>query len=344
MPELASQPVERAAEAQERPVRGAATIPAHGAGIVAVAMCVPDRVVPNAQITERLGIDANWIAKRTGVRERRIAWPEERLSAFAAEAGDMALERAGLSASELDLVLVATMSADELTPNAAPLVAGELGATRAGAIDVGAACTGFLSALSLATAQIESGRAQNVLVIGADLLSRITDPDDRSTAGLLADGAGAAVVRATDSPGRIGPVVLGSDGAHSALITAGHDDRVIRMNGHDTFKHAVARMSRATLQALALADRTLDEVDLFVYHQANSRIIRAVGVELGLPGERTVDYLAGYGNTSAATIPMALTLAEEEGRLADGATVLLAAFGAGLAWGATVVEWGAPDA
>jgi 3-oxoacyl-[acyl-carrier-protein] synthase-3 len=336
MPELASQPREGAAEARERPVRGA--------GIAAVAMCVPDRVVPNAQITERLGIDANWIAKRTGVQERRIAWPEERLSAFAAEAGDMALERAGLNASELDLVLVATMSADELTPNAAPLVAGELGATRAGAIDVGAACTGFLSALSLATAQIESGRAQNVLVVGADILSRLTDPDDRSTAGLLADGAGAAVVRATDSPGRIGPVVLGSDGAHSALITAGHDDRVIRMNGHDTFKHAVARMSRATLQALALADRTLDEVDLFVYHQANSRIIRAVGVELGLPGERTVDYLAGYGNTSAATIPMALTLAEEEGRLPDGATVLLAAFGAGLAWGATVVEWGAPDA
>jgi len=336
MPELASQPAERAAEAQERPVRGA--------GIAAVAMCVPDRVVANAQITERLGIDANWIAKRTGVQERRIAWPEERLSAFATEAGDMALERAGVDASELDLVLVATMSADELTPNAAPLVATELGARRAGAMDVGAACTGFLSALSVATAQIESRRAENVLVVGADLLSRITDPGDRSTAGLLADGAGAAVVRAMDSPGHIGPVVLGADGAHSALITAGHDDRMIRMNGHDTFKHAVARMSRATLEALALADRTLDEVDLFVYHQANSRIIRAVGVELGLPGERTVDYLAGYGNTSAATLPMALTLAEEEGRLRDGAVVLLAAFGAGLAWGATVVEWGAPDA
>jgi 3-oxoacyl-[acyl-carrier-protein] synthase-3 len=336
MPELAGQALHAAIETPGREVRGA--------GIASVAMCVPDRIVPNAEITERLGIDANWIAKRTGVSERRIAWPEERLSAFATEAGDIALERAGMSAAELDLVLVATMSADELTPNAAPLVAGELGATRAGAIDVGAACTGFLSGLSLATAQIESGRAENVLVVGADLLSRITDPQDRATAGLLADGAGAAVIRAEESPGRIGPVVLGADGGHAALITASQTERVIRMNGHDTFKHAVARMSQATLQALSLADRTLDEIDLFVYHQANSRIIRAVGVELGLREELTADYLAGYGNTSAATLPMALTLAEEERRLADGSIVLLAAFGAGLAWGATVVEWGGPGA
>jgi 3-oxoacyl-[acyl-carrier-protein] synthase-3 len=307
-------------------------------------MCVPDRSVPNAEIAERLGIDASWIAKRTGVQQRRIAWPEERLSSFAAEAGEIALERAGVSATDLDLILVATMSADELTPNAAPLVAEELGAKHAGAIDVGAACTGFLSALSLATAQIESGRAENVLVIGADLLSRITDPGDRKTAGLLADGAGAALLRAEDAPGRIGQVVLGADGGHSALITASHAERVLHMNGHDTFKHAVARMSGATREALALADRTIDEVDLFVYHQANSRIIRAVGLELGLPPERTADYLAGYGNTSAATLPMALTLAEEEGRLREGATVLLAAFGAGLAWGATVVEWGGSDA
>jgi 3-oxoacyl-[acyl-carrier-protein] synthase-3 len=315
-----------------------------GAGIASVAMCVPDRVIENAQIAERIGVDASWIAKRTGIERRRIAWPEERLSAFAAEAGQVALERAGVTATELDLILVATMAADELTPNAAPLVADELGATAAGAVDVGAACAGFLSALSLATAQIESRRADNVLVIGADLLSRLTDPDDRATAALLADGAGAALLRPAGVGGRIGPVVLGADGAHSSLITASHSERVIRMNGHDTFKHAVARMSRATLEALALAGRTVEEVDLFVYHQANSRIIRAVGEELGLPPERTADYLAGYGNTSAATLPMALTLAEEEGRLRPGSVLLLAAFGAGLAWGATVVEWGVDDA
>jgi 3-oxoacyl-[acyl-carrier-protein] synthase-3 len=320
---------------------GARTV--RGAAIASVAMCVPDRVVQNAEVAERIEVDPSWIARRTGVERRRIAWPEERLTAFAAEAGHGAMERAGIATQELDLILVATMSPDELTPNAAPLVAEELAARSAGAVDVGAACTGFLSALSIATAQIESRRAHNVLVIGADLLSRITDPYDRATAALLADGAGAALLRPTAAPGRVGPVVLGADGGHSALITATHSERVIRMNGHDTFKHAVARMSRATLDALALADRTLDDVDLFVYHQANSRIIRAVGEELGLPPERTADYVAGYGNTSAATLPIALTLAEEEGRLHPGAVVLLAAFGAGLAWGATVVEWGGGD-
>jgi 3-oxoacyl-[acyl-carrier-protein] synthase III len=335
MPELANVPVSAAKD-------GARTV--RGAGIASVAMCVPDQVVQNAPIAERIGVEPSWITKRTGVERRRIAWPEERLSAFAAEAGQVALERAGLAAAELDLILVATMAADDLTPNAAPLVAEELGAKTAGAIDIGAACAGFLSALGLATAQIESGRADNVLVIGADLLSRLTDPYDRATAALLADGAGAALVRPSGPVGRIGPVVLGADGAHSELITATHADRVIRMNGHDTFKHAVARMSRATVEALALADRGLDEVDLFVYHQANSRIIRAVGEELGLPPEKTADYLAGYGNTSAATLPMALTLAEEEGRLPPGAVVLLSAFGAGLSWGATVVEWGGGDA
>ncbi len=336
MPELASVPTGAATGDGSRMLRGAA--------IASVAMCVPSRVIENAQIANRIGVDSSWIAKRTGVQRRRIAWPEERLSAFAAEAGRIALEQAGVPAAEVDLVLVATMAADELTPNAAPLVAAELGAVGAGAIDIGAACTGFLSALGLATAQIESRRADKVLVVGADLLSRLTDPTDRSTAALLADGAGAALLRPAAAAGRIGPVVLGADGTHSGLITANHRDRVIRMNGHDTFRHAVSRMSRATLEALALADRTIDEVDLFVYHQANSRIIRAVGEELGLSRERTADYLAGYGNTSAATLPIALTLAEKQGRLRPGALVLLAAFGAGLTWGATVVEWGEPDA
>jgi 3-oxoacyl-[acyl-carrier-protein] synthase III len=335
MPELASIPAGATTD-------GARAL--RGAGIASVAMAVPDRAIGNAEIAGRIGVEPSWITKRTGVEERRIAWPEERLSAFAAEAGQIALERAGIAAIELDLVLVATMAADELTPNAAPLVAEELGAKAAGALDVGAACTGFLAALAMATGQIEARRADNVLVIGADLLSRLTDRGDRATAALLADGAGAALLRPSAGGAGIGPVVLGADGAHSALIAASHSDRVIRMNGHDTFKHAVARMSHATLEALALAERELEEVDLFVYHQANSRIIRAVGEELGLPRERTADYLAGYGNTSAATLPIALTLAEEEGRLGPGSIVLLSAFGAGLAWGATVVEWGGPDA
>src|SRR5207302_216023 len=151
--------------------------------------------------------------------------------------------------------------------------------------------------------------------------SRITDPEDRSTAALLADGAGAALVTATDAPGRVGPVVLGSDGTRSELITTRRSEGLIRMNGHDTFKHAVARMTEATLEALALASRAVAEVDLFVYHQANSRIIRAVGAELGLPPDRVADYVPRFGNTSAATLPIALALAEEEGRLRPGGLV-----------------------
>jgi len=306
-------------------------------------MAVPERVVSNALISERLGVDEEWIAKRTGVRERRLAEPGERLTDLAAEAGAAAMARAGGEAADLDLVVVATMAPDELTPNAAPLVAGELGASGAGAFDVGAACTGFLSALSVGAAQIEAGRAETVLAIGADLLSRITDPGDRSTAGLLADGAGAALLRAAGA-GRVGPVVLGADGERADLITADYAQRVIHMNGHNTFRHAVARMSEATIRALAAAGHELSDVDLFVYHQANSRIIAAVGEQLELPAERVVDYVPRFGNTSAATIPMALALAEGEGRLSEGDTVLLAAFGAGLTWGATVVEWGVPYA
>jgi 3-oxoacyl-[acyl-carrier-protein] synthase-3 len=314
------------------------------ARIASVGMAVPDRVVANAEIAERLGVGQGWIEKRTGVRERRIARPDERLVDLASTAATAALERADVGAAELDLVLVATMSSDELTPNVAPLVASELGAGPAGAIDVGAACTGFVSALALATAQVEAERVENVLVIGADLLSRITNPDDRATAGLLADGAGAALIRPTRGRGGFGPFVLGSDGRHADLITAGRSEGVIHMNGHDTFRHAVARMSQATLDVLARAGLELSDVDLFVYHQANSRILKAVGEELGLPGERVPDYLPRFANTSAATLPMALALAEEEGRLGDGSLVLLAAFGAGLTWGAALCEWGSDDA
>jgi 3-oxoacyl-[acyl-carrier-protein] synthase III len=315
-----------------------------GAAIASVAMAVPDRVVPNAPIAERLGITEEWIVKRTGVRERRLAEPGETLTGLAADAGAQALARAAADPNEVDLVLVATMSADEVAPSAAPSVAARLGADRAGAVDVDAACTGFLSALALGCAYIEARRAENVLVIGADMLSRITNPDDRSTAALLADGAGAALVRRGGGGSRIGPVVLGSDGARGALITADRTGGPVRMNGHDTFIQAVARMGEATHEALRLADRSITDVDLFVYHQANSRIIAALGAELGLPAERVVDYVPRFGNTSAATLPMALALAEEEGRLAPRSLVLLAAFGGGLTWGATTVEWGQSDA
>jgi 3-oxoacyl-[acyl-carrier-protein] synthase-3 len=313
------------------------------ATIASVSASVPETVVGNAPIGERIGVDDEWIAKRTGIHSRHMLAPGERLSDLASDAGRQALELAGLDAPELDLVLVATTTADEILPNAAPLVAHALGAREAGAFDVGAACTGFLSGLSIGAAQIESGRATNVLVVGADAMSRITDPDCRQTAPLFADGAGAAVLTTADEAhsGWIGPVTLGADGGVGAdLIVVERKEELIRMQGPETFKHAVARMAQATWDALLLAELDIADIDLFVYHQANSRILRAVGERLGIGPERVVDRIADYANTSAATLPLALVSAQAERLLDAGDRVLLGAFGAGFTWGAGVVEWG----
>ena len=313
-----------------------------GAAVGCVGVALPPTVVANAAVAERLGVAEEWIVSRTGIHERRVLRPGERLSDLATEAGSRTLERAGLGGADLDLLLVATTTQDEITPNTAPLVAERLGAPQAGALDVGAACTAFLGALAFAAGQVESGRAANALVIGADALTRLLDRDDRRTAGLFGDGAGAVLMTATGAPGRVGPVVLRSDGAAAELIYARRDEGKLRMQGHETFKSAVARLSEATLEALALAGLGLGDVDLFVNHQANGRILRAVGERLGVASDRVVDCIARYGNTSAASIPIALAEAEAEGRLPDGARVVLAAFGAGFTWGAGVVEWGIP--
>jgi 3-oxoacyl-[acyl-carrier-protein] synthase-3 len=313
-----------------------------GSAIAAVAMAAPAWRVSNAELAEQLGVDEAWIAKRTGTRERPWAKPGERLSEFAARAGTEALARAGVAATDLDLVLVATSSADEITPNAAPLVAGLVGAERAGAFDVGSACTGWLAALAMACGQIESRRAKHALVVGADFLSKFLDLSDRDTAPLFADGAGAVVVSRTErAQGRIGPVVLHADHGGANLIRLERGGR-IAMDGRETFRAAVSRLAEVTIEALDACGRALEEIDLFVYHQANSRIIRAVGQRLDLPAERVVDYVDRFANSSTATVPIALSTAEAEGRLKPGDRVLLAAFGGGFTWGATVVEWGAP--
>jgi 3-oxoacyl-[acyl-carrier-protein] synthase III len=315
-----------------------------GAAIASVGLAVPERAVPNRVIAERLGVDDGWIETRTGIRSRRIAAPGEQLYGFAGEAALEALATAALDPAELDLVLVATMSHDHLTPSASALVGAEIGAERAGALDVNAACSGFVSALGVGAAQIECRRADSVLVVGADLLSHLTDPHDRGTAGLFGDGAGAVVMQSVEAPGRVGPVVMGADGRNAALVRAERQEGLIRMNGPDTFRHAVDRLSEATLEALEAARREIDAIDLFVYHQANSRIIGAVGERLGLPGDRVIDCMSDYGNTSAASVPIALAEAKLRGTLVDDATVLMAAFGGGLTWAATVVEWGLGDA
>ncbi|MFN8216069.1 MAG: beta-ketoacyl-ACP synthase 3 [Solirubrobacterales bacterium] len=326
------------AELAAAPATAAAESAARGTAIAGLGVAVPDTVVANGPIAARLGIDEKWIVTRTGIDERRIAPPEQRLSELAAAAGSRALAAAGLAAADLDLLLVATTSNDDLMPGAAPRVAAELGA-QVGAIDLNSACAGFVAGLSLACGQIESGRAASTLLIGADMMSRITDPDDRGTAAVFADGAGAVVLTVSE-PGRIGPIVLGSDGEQAELIHTPRTTGLTVMQGHETFRHAVDRMSEATLAAAAAAAVELDDVDLFVYHQANARILRSVGERLGLPAERVVDSIHHFGNTSAASIPLALEDARLAGDLRDGATVLIAAFGAGLTWGATVIEWG----
>jgi 3-oxoacyl-[acyl-carrier-protein] synthase-3 len=300
-------------------------------------MAVPDRRVTNAEIARLTGVEEAWIEKRTGTRERPWAEPGERMTAFAAQAATRALERAGLAAENLDLVLVATSSADEITPNAAPLVAGLIGAHNAGAFDVGAACTGWLTALSMACGQIESGRARHALVIGADFLSKFLDTSDRDTAPLFADGAGAAVLSSAPAH-HVGIAILRSDPGGADLIRLERSGR-IQMRGPETFRAAVEALSDVTTEALTANHLQLADIDLFVYHQANSRIIRAVGQRLGLDPARVVDYVDRFANSSTATLPIALSVAESEGRLRTGDRVLLAAFGGGFTWGATVLRW-----
>jgi 3-oxoacyl-[acyl-carrier-protein] synthase III len=307
------------------------------AGIASIAAALPDLVVENEEIAAPLGIDSTWITSRTGVRRRRRVG-DESLVDLSARAGARALELAQMEPSEIDLVLVATFTPDELQPHAAPQVAARVGASGAGAIDVGAACTGFLSGLSLARAQIEAGSARAVLVVGAEILSRVTDYGDRRTAGLFGDGAGAAVV-APGAPGAIGEIALRSDASGAELIRCSNEERLVRMDGRAVFRAAVAAMSGVTMQVLSDAGIAPDEIDLFVYHQANSRIITAVGERLGLPPERVIDSIAEYGNTSAASIPIVLAEAAASGRLRPGAKLLLSAFGAGFTWGAGIVDW-----
>ncbi|MEA2310613.1 MAG: 3-oxoacyl-[acyl-carrier-protein] synthase [Solirubrobacteraceae bacterium] len=336
--------------AREATRTGHPVVAGRAATVIGLGHWVPAEVVPNGALTGRLGVDDHWIVKRTGVHTRRRAAPTDRVSDMATWAGRRALNDAGVEPYDLDLVLVATMTSDEITPNTAPLVAHALGAERAGAIDIGAACSGWLAALRLAAGQIETGRAERVLVIGAEALTRLLDYDDLKTAHLFGDGAGAVVLGPGTppqgetprgaAPGHIGPIVLAADGALGGAITCDHDERKIRMDGHSTYQTAVKRLSEATVAAVARAGLELEDIDLFVYHQANGRIIRAVGERLDLDPPKVADYVAHMANTSAASIPLTLSLLREDNRLREGQKVLVSAIGAGFTWGAGVVEWG----
>ncbi len=302
---------------------------------------LPAPIVANRQIAARTGVDEAWITRRTGISTRRHAPADLSLVELAANAADDAVADAGLDVQLIDLVIVATVSHEQPMPNVAPQVAERIGALNAAAFDLGAACAGFMAGLATAAAHIEAGRAEHVLLVAADMLSRQTDPADRRTAALFGDGAGAAVLAASAGSERW-VIELGTDGANAGLIANDPSSGLISMNGHDTFIQAVRHIEQATRSVLAAAGVRLDEVDLFVFHQANARITRAVVERLQIDPDRAVECIAELGNTSAASIPLALEHARGSGRLASGQTVLLAAVGAGLTWGAALIEWELP--
>jgi 3-oxoacyl-[acyl-carrier-protein] synthase-3 len=322
--------------------------------IAGLGRYVPRRVVTNAELERLVDTTDEWITVRTGIKERRVAAPEEATSDMAVEAAQEALEQAGVDAAELDLVLVGTASPDMIFPATACLVQERLGAKRAGAADVSAACSSFVYGLALAHAQVVAGLAERVLVVGADTLSRITNWKDRSTCVLFGDSAGAAVVVPSDGQRGILSFWLGADGGGGPLLTlpAGgsrlpasyetveRGQHFIHMNGREVFKFASRIIPRAIEEVCERAGVSVAEVDLFVPHQANVRIIQSAAERLGQPMEKFYVNVQRYGNTSSASVPVALYEAVAEGRVRDGDLVALVAFGGGLTWASCLLRWG----
>ena len=324
------------------------------AELASVGTAVPAGVLTNEDLTRTLDTSDEWIVERTGIRERRIAGPEQSVAMLSHEASEIALERAGVGAADLDAIVVATASPDRLLPSTASDLQALLGAHNAAAFDVGAACPGYIYALTVAEGLIASGQSRTVLVVGAEKLSTITDFQDRSTAILFGDGAGASVVRPSSQPGRgLLSTYLKSDGRLAPLLYrpgGGSSDPIsekvvcershyMKMAGREVFKAAVRAMAEACDEALTRAGVTSDQIDLPVPHQATLRIIEATAKHAGIPMSKVMVNLDRYGNTSSASIPLALDQALAEGRAGPGSLVMLVAFGAGFTWGSAVVRW-----
>ncbi len=322
------------------------------ATITGVGKYVPPKVLSNYDLEEMVDTSNEWIVQRTGIERRHIAAEDTPCSELALKAGKRALENAGLEASKLDLILVATVTPDMPFPATACLLQQELGAGGAAAFDLEAGCSGFVYGLSVAEQFIASGTYDNILVVGAETLSKIVDWEDRSTCVLFGDGAGAAVLQPAESGGVLA-TELGSDGSgadslylpaggslnpssHSTLENGMH---YIKMEGNQVFRFAVKIMGEASLRVLEKANLKPEDVDFFVPHQANTRIIKAAAKRLKLKDEDVIINLPEYGNTSSASVPIALQEAVESGKINDGDILVLVAFGAGLTWAAAVMEW-----
>jgi 3-oxoacyl-[acyl-carrier-protein] synthase III len=321
--------------------------------IVGTGSFTPESVLTNHDLEKIVDTSDEWITSRTGIKERRIADPKTPASDLATEAAARALEAAGAKASEIDQIIVGTVTGDRTFPSTGCIVQDKLGARKAFAFDVSAACAGFLYGLSVGRAAIQSGAAETVLVIGVETLSKIVNWTDRNTCVLFGDAAGAVVLRPGAKAGGILAARLHSDGslvhllempAGGSLMPPSHEtvDRrlhTIHMSGNDVFKHAVRAMESVALEALEAAERKPEELDLLIPHQANYRIIDATARRLGLPMEKVFVNLDRYGNTSAASIPLALDEARRAGRIKPGDLIELVTFGGGFTWAATVIEW-----
>ena len=315
-------------------------------GITGLGVNAPARVVTNDDLAKFVDTSDEWIVERTGIHERRMATEDEALTDIALPAAREALADAGAEASEIDLLICATVTPDMMFPTSSALMADALGAPQAAAYDLLAGCTGFMYAVAQAYGMLASGLSRKALVIGGDVLSSILDWDDRSTLVLFGDGAGAVVMEPVEHGGFLG-FELGADGGggeHLQLPGSGsrrfeHPEQMLKMNGREVYKFATRVLVSSAEAVLAECGRTIDEVDVYVPHQANKRIIdHAVG-KLGVPRERTVVNVDRFGNTSSGSIPLALADARADGRLHDGALVLMTGMGAGLTWGSALLEW-----
>ena len=298
---------------------------------------VPERVVTNDELSTMMDTSDEWIRERTGIRERRIAAPDEALSDLCMPASTQALEDAGLKGSDIDLIIVATVTPDMAFPSTGALLADQLGAADAAAYDLSAGCTGFMYALAQAYGMLAGGLAQRALVVGGDVLSKLMDWTDRSTTVLFGDGAGAVVLERVGDGGFLG-FELGARRQPGAETVA-EGKHFVQMNGREVFKFATRVLVSSAEAVLATCGRTIDDVDVYVPHQANVRIIEHARKKLGIPEEKVVIDVDRYGNTSSGSIPLALADARQDGRLQAGKLVLMTGMGAGLTWGSGLIEW-----